>query len=64
MTYAGPHRRLWMGPQFSFKMIHSSNTTVVSSNSPVLLISQDHPQDSHVSTMDIVEEDVDLQSLQ
>ncbi|KFM78155.1 Breast carcinoma-amplified sequence 3-like protein, partial [Stegodyphus mimosarum] len=38
ITHAGPHRRLWMGPQFSFQTFqHSSNTTVLSSSSSALL---------------------------
>uniref|UniRef100_A0A3P8UVE5 BCAS3 microtubule associated cell migration factor n=1 Tax=Cynoglossus semilaevis TaxID=244447 RepID=A0A3P8UVE5_CYNSE len=37
VTHTGPHRRLWMGPQFQFKTIHpSGQTTVISSSSSVL----------------------------
>lgn len=25
VTHAGPHRRLWMGPQFMFKTYNTSN---------------------------------------
>ncbi|KAI5098949.1 breast carcinoma-amplified sequence 3 [Silurus meridionalis] len=39
VTHTGPHRRLWMGPQFQFKTIHpSGQTTVISSSSSVLQI--------------------------
>ncbi|CAH1800471.1 unnamed protein product, partial [Owenia fusiformis] len=61
VTHIGPHRRLWMGPQFSFKTFQNvTNTTVLSSNSSALL---SQSPETAFSTMDIVTEDVDLQSL-
>ncbi|XP_064652117.1 BCAS3 microtubule associated cell migration factor-like isoform X2 [Lineus longissimus] len=62
VTHIGPHRRLWMGPQFSFKTFQTpQNTTILSSNSSALL--SQSPEQHQVSTMDIVSEDVDLLSL-
>ena len=60
ITHAGPHRRLWMGPQFSFKTFQTQQTTVLASNSSILLSQSPEAQ---VSTMDIVSDDLDLQSL-
>ncbi|GAB6033542.1 Breast carcinoma amplified sequence 3 [Chamberlinius hualienensis] len=38
ITYAGPNRRLWMGPQFSFRPFqHPANTTILSATSSALL---------------------------
>ncbi|GAB1604473.1 breast carcinoma-amplified sequence 3-like [Argonauta hians] len=61
ITHAGPHRRLWMGPQFSFKTYQSSHcTTVLSSNSSALLSQNpESPLCSDISGEDIY----DLQSL-
>lgn len=62
ITHAGPHRRLWMGPQFSFKTIqHLPNTTVVSSTSSALLSQND--DSSGPSSLDMFAEELDLQSL-
>uniref|UniRef100_T1J6D8 BCAS3 microtubule associated cell migration factor n=1 Tax=Strigamia maritima TaxID=126957 RepID=T1J6D8_STRMM len=37
ITHAGPHRRLWMGPQFTFQTFQQqANTTIVSSSSNAL----------------------------
>ncbi|KAG1669950.1 Breast carcinoma-amplified sequence 3 [Nymphon striatum] len=59
ITYSGPHRRLWMGPQFSFvPMSSQASTTVVSSTSSALL---SHSPESP-SSSDITDE-LDLQSL-
>ena len=33
LTHFGPHRRLWMGPQFAFKTFQH-NTAALSSSSP------------------------------
>ncbi|XP_033748515.1 breast carcinoma-amplified sequence 3-like [Pecten maximus] len=61
ITHVGPHRRLWMGPQFSFKTYQNvHNTTVLSSNSSALL---SQSPEANVSAMDIVSNEVDLESL-
>ncbi|XP_025089227.1 breast carcinoma-amplified sequence 3-like isoform X1 [Pomacea canaliculata] len=61
ITHAGPHRRLWMGPQFVFKTYQNTqNTTVLSSSSPSLLSQSPETQ---VSTMDIIADQCDLESL-
>ncbi|XP_013379441.1 LOW QUALITY PROTEIN: breast carcinoma-amplified sequence 3-like [Lingula anatina] len=62
ITHAGPHRRLWMGPQFSFKTFQNTQntTTVLSSNSSVLLSQSPETQ---ITTTDILSDEVDLQSL-
>uniref|UniRef100_A0A3B3U6X4 BCAS3 microtubule associated cell migration factor n=1 Tax=Poecilia latipinna TaxID=48699 RepID=A0A3B3U6X4_9TELE len=62
VTHTGPHRRLWMGPQFQFKTIHSSGqTTVISSSSSVL---QSHgPSDVQQPLLDFDTDDLDLRSL-
>ncbi|XP_078598745.1 BCAS3 microtubule associated cell migration factor-like isoform X1 [Branchiostoma floridae x Branchiostoma japonicum] len=57
VTHAGPHRRLWMGPQFSFKTFQT-NTAVLSSNSSALL-----GQSPDANTVDVLAEELDLQSL-
>ncbi|ELU13646.1 hypothetical protein CAPTEDRAFT_150615 [Capitella teleta] len=62
ITHAGPHRRLWMGPQFSFKTFQGSGcTTVLSANSSVML--SQSPECQNVTSMDLVSEEMDLQSL-
>ena len=58
ITHAGPHRRLWMGPQFSFKTYQ--NTTVLSSNSSSLL---SQSPESNMAAMDIAGDEGDLESL-
>ncbi|XP_064157416.1 BCAS3 microtubule associated cell migration factor-like isoform X2 [Anguilla rostrata] len=62
VTHTGPHRRLWMGPQFQFKTLHpSGQTTVISSSSSVL---QSHgPSDSQQPLLDFDTEALDLHSL-
>ncbi|KAK3084553.1 hypothetical protein FSP39_015274, partial [Pinctada imbricata] len=61
ITHVGPHRRLWMGPQFSFKTYQNvQNTTVLSSNSSALL---SQSPEVNISNMDIVSDEVDLESL-
>ncbi|KAM7139966.1 BCAS3 microtubule associated cell migration factor isoform 6-T7 [Macrochelys suwanniensis] len=62
VTHTGPHRRLWMGPQFQFKTIHpSGQTTVISSSSSVL---QSHgPSDTPQPLLDFDTDDLDLNSL-
>ncbi|CAI9719521.1 Breast carcinoma-amplified sequence 3,Breast carcinoma-amplified sequence 3 homolog [Octopus vulgaris] len=61
ITHAGPHRRLWMGPQFSFKTYQNSHfTTVLSSNSSALL--SQNPESQYCSEMS-GEDLYDLQSL-
>ncbi|KAB0367315.1 hypothetical protein FD755_020639, partial [Muntiacus reevesi] len=62
VTHTGPHRRLWMGPQFQFKTIHpSGQTTVISSSSSVL---QSHgPSDTPQPLSDFDTDDLDLNSL-
>ncbi|XP_072326039.1 BCAS3 microtubule associated cell migration factor isoform X3 [Scyliorhinus torazame] len=62
VTHTGPHRRLWMGPQFQFKTIHpSGQTTVISSSSSVL---QSHgPCDIPQPLMDFDTDDLELNSL-
>lgn len=60
ITHMGPHRRLWMGPQFSFKTYQGSTSPLPASSSSVLL---SHMPEAPVSTMDVMSEQVDLQSL-
>ncbi|XP_046356113.1 BCAS3 microtubule associated cell migration factor-like [Haliotis rufescens] len=60
ITHVGPHRRLWMGPQFSFKTYQ--NTTTLSSTSSALLSHSPETQ-AHVSGMDIAADECDLESL-
>ncbi|KAI1903653.1 hypothetical protein AGOR_G00029420 [Albula goreensis] len=62
VTHTGPHRRLWMGPQFQFKTIHpSGQTTVISSSSSVL--QSQGPIDSQQPLLDFDTDDLDLHSL-
>lgn len=62
MTHTGPHRRLWMGPQFQFKTIHpSGQTTVISSSSSVL--QSQGPSDVQQPLLDFDTDDLDLHSL-
>ncbi|MBN3319933.1 BCAS3 protein, partial [Atractosteus spatula] len=62
VTHTGPHRRLWMGPQFQFKTIHpSGQTTVISSSSSVL--QSQGPNDTQQPLLDFDTDDLDLHSL-
>ncbi|XP_054711123.1 BCAS3 microtubule associated cell migration factor-like [Uloborus diversus] len=62
ITHAGPHRRLWMGPQFSFQTFqHSSNTTVLSSNSSALFSQSSETYSTPAA--DIFTEELEVQSL-
>ncbi|XP_063060938.1 breast carcinoma-amplified sequence 3 isoform X2 [Engraulis encrasicolus] len=62
VTHTGPHRRLWMGPQFQFKTIHpSGQTTVISSSSSVL--QSQGPTDTQQPLLDFDTDDLDLHSL-
>lgn len=62
VTHTGPHRRLWMGPQFQFKTIHpSGQTTVISSSSSVL--QSQGPTDVQQPLLDFDTDDLDLHSL-
>ncbi|KAF3847256.1 hypothetical protein F7725_020284, partial [Dissostichus mawsoni] len=62
VTHTGPHRRLWMGPQFQFKTIHpSGQTTVISSSSSVL--QSQGPSDVQQPLLDFDTDDLDLHSL-
>lgn len=59
-SHAGPHRRLWMGPQFIFKPFSQpSSATVLSSSSSALL------DDSHEGgrTVDVSTDELDFKSL-
>uniref|UniRef100_A0A8C1PJL0 BCAS3 microtubule associated cell migration factor n=1 Tax=Cyprinus carpio TaxID=7962 RepID=A0A8C1PJL0_CYPCA len=59
VTHTGPHRRLWMGPQFQFKTIHpSGQTTVISSSSSVL--QSQGPSDTQQPLLDFDTDDLDL----
>ncbi|XP_070573678.1 LOW QUALITY PROTEIN: BCAS3 microtubule associated cell migration factor-like, partial [Ptychodera flava] len=59
LTHAGPHRRLWMGPQFQFKTFNSAvSTTVLSSQSSALL-----SQSPETTGMDLYNDELDFQSL-
>ncbi|XP_072163285.1 BCAS3 microtubule associated cell migration factor-like [Diadema setosum] len=61
VTHAGPHRHLWMGPQFVFKTVpQPSSTTILSSSSSALLT---EGQETNRSAMDMTVDDVDLRSL-
>ncbi|XP_034061705.1 breast carcinoma-amplified sequence 3 isoform X2 [Gymnodraco acuticeps] len=61
VTHTGPHRRLWMGPQFQFKTIHpSGQTTVISSSSSVL--QSQGPSDVQQPLLDFDTDDLDLHS--
>ncbi|TNN80726.1 Breast carcinoma-amplified sequence 3 [Liparis tanakae] len=62
VTHTGPHRRLWMGPQFQFKTLHpSGQTTVISSSSSVL--QSQGPTDVQQPLLDFETDDLDLHSL-
>ncbi|XP_058020084.1 BCAS3 microtubule associated cell migration factor isoform X3 [Ahaetulla prasina] len=62
VTHTGPHRRLWMGPQFQFKTIHPSGQTIVISSSSSVL--QSHgPSDTPQPLLDFDTDDLDLDSL-
>lgn len=62
ITHAGPHRRLWMGPQFTFKTFqHVANTTVLSPESSALL--SQSPEIPHSSPLDIYTEELDIENL-
>ncbi|XP_038074360.1 breast carcinoma-amplified sequence 3-like isoform X2 [Patiria miniata] len=61
VTHAGPHRRLWMGPQFKFKTVpQPSSTTVLSSTSSALL---SDGLETNRTAMEMTQDDVDLKSL-
>ncbi|XP_076452638.1 BCAS3 microtubule associated cell migration factor-like [Babylonia areolata] len=60
ITHTGPHRRLWMGPQFSFKT-YQNHTTILQPSSPSLL--SQSPESAVPSTMDILTDQCDLESL-
>ena len=60
VTHEGPNRRLWMGPQFSFKTFqHASSAANVVSSSSAVLLSQS--PDRPLSAGDV--EETELQSL-
>lgn len=64
ITHAGPPRRLWMGPQFSFKTFQQpANTTILSSTSSALLSQSSEMVSTTSSAMDIFTEEVNLESL-
>ncbi|XP_012946311.1 breast carcinoma-amplified sequence 3 isoform X3 [Aplysia californica] len=63
ITHQGPHRRLWMGPQFSFKTYQSPQSTTVLSSSSSSLFSSSPEASGQVTTMDILTDDCDLDSL-
>uniref|UniRef100_A0A8C6X3V3 BCAS3 microtubule associated cell migration factor n=1 Tax=Naja naja TaxID=35670 RepID=A0A8C6X3V3_NAJNA len=52
VTHTGPHRRLWMGPQFQFKTIHPSGQTI-----------SHGPSDTPQPLLDFDTDDLDLDSL-
>ncbi|ESO95441.1 hypothetical protein LOTGIDRAFT_117172 [Lottia gigantea] len=61
ITHVGPHRRLWMGPQFSFKTYQDpQNTTILSSTSSSLFSGS---PDQHSLPMDMLPDDCDLECL-
>ncbi|KAK3588836.1 hypothetical protein CHS0354_035977 [Potamilus streckersoni] len=61
VTHIGPHRRLWMGPQFSFKTYQNiHNTTVLSSTSSALL---SQSPEGYITAIDLTGDDCDLESL-
>uniref|UniRef100_UPI00358F517D BCAS3 microtubule associated cell migration factor isoform X1 n=1 Tax=Myxine glutinosa TaxID=7769 RepID=UPI00358F517D len=53
VTHTGPHRRLWMGPQFQFKTVQSSGQTMVLSSSSSALLSQGTPEPLQPDIMDL-----------
>lgn len=63
VTHVGPHRRLWMGPQFSFKTYQNPQTTTIISSTSSSLFSGSPESHAHVTTMDILSDDCDLESL-
>ncbi|KAJ0064074.1 hypothetical protein NL108_018198 [Boleophthalmus pectinirostris] len=68
VTHTGPHRRLWMGPQFQFKTLHpSGQTTVISSSSSVIssssVLQTQGPSEVQQPLLDFDTDDMDLQSL-
>ncbi|XP_022102126.1 breast carcinoma-amplified sequence 3 homolog isoform X2 [Acanthaster planci] len=61
VTHAGPHRRLWMGPQFKFKTVpQPSSTTVLSSTSSALL---SDGLETNRTAMEMTQDDLDLKPL-
>lgn len=60
ISHTGPHRRLWMGPQFFFKT-YQSHTTILQPSSPSLL--SQSPEHHLTNTMDILTDQCDLESL-
>lgn len=60
ITHAAPHRRLWMGPQFSFKTFQGGSATVLSSSSPILL---SEGTECTGMQMDLVSDELNLHSL-
>ncbi|KAM7310438.1 BCAS3 microtubule associated cell migration factor [Ixodes scapularis] len=59
ITHVGPHRRLWMGPQFSFKIINvPTNTTTPNMSVPM----SQSPEKYAMLSSDMYGEDSDVQS--
>ncbi|CAM1308780.1 BCAS3 (predicted) [Pycnogonum litorale] len=58
ITHTGPHRRLWMGPQFQFMTCQNPQTTVISASSSALL-----SQSPESPTSSDITEELDLHSL-
>jgi hypothetical protein len=67
MTHEGPNRRLWMGPQFSFKTLVNSSTSLPAT--PVLtpssgaLLSQGISEQRLTTPGDTFSDELELQSL-
>ena len=61
VTHTGPHRRLWMGPQFQFKTVpQPSSTAVLSATSSALLSDSIENQRT---ALEMTTDDIDLKSL-
>ncbi|XP_072042853.1 BCAS3 microtubule associated cell migration factor-like [Amphiura filiformis] len=61
VTHTGPHRRLWMGPQFQFKTVpQPSSTAFLSATSSALLSDS---MENQRTVLEMTTDDIDLRSL-
>jgi len=52
LTYEGPHRRLWMGPQFAFKVVNPSTTSLTPSSSALFADVEPFARGATIATLD------------
>lgn len=52
VTYEGPHRRLWMGPQFAFKVVNPATTSLTPSSSALFADVEPFVQGATIATLD------------